>query len=375
MEFTVHQQVLGAVFGMAAILGAVANKTNFCTMGAVSDWVNMGDTGRLRAWLLAVAVAIAGVSALEASGAVTIGTSSFPPYRTPNFAWIRYLLGGLMFGVGMTLASGCGNKTMVRIGGGNLKSLVVLVIASIAAYLMLWTGFFETVFASWIGPTTANLANQGIKSQALGDVVSPLAGGAGAGRLNGVLGFALAALIAIGVFSSREFRGNADNVLSGFVVGGLVVAGWYLTAGPLGREWKEFAEMATQPPSRVEAQSFTFVSPMGDTVRYLMSPADLSLLNFGVMALVGVIFGSGVYALATGRFHIEWFPDRRDFLRHALGGVLIGVGGVLSMGCTIGQAITGISTLALGSFLTFAAILAGAAATMKYQYWRLMHEA
>jgi uncharacterized membrane protein YedE/YeeE len=374
MEFTVHQQVLGAVFGMAAILGAVANKTNFCTMGAVSDWVNMGDTGRLRAWLLAVAVAIAGVSALEASGAVTIGTSSFPPYRTPNFAWIRYLLGGLMFGVGMTLASGCGNKTMVRIGGGNLKSLVVLVIASIAAYLMLWTGFFETVFASWIGPTTANLANQGIKSQALGDVVSPLAGGAGAGRLNGALGFALAALIAIGVFSSREFRGNADNVLAGFVVGGLVVAGWYLTAGPLGREWKEFAEMSTQPPSRVEAQSFSFVSPMGDTVRYLLSPGDLSLLNFGVMALVGVIFGSGVYALASGRFRIEWFPDRRDFVNHAIGGVLMGIGGVLSMGCTIGQAITGISTLALGSFLAFAAIVAGAAATMKYQYWRMMRE-
>ena len=121
MEFTIHNQVLTAVFVLAVILGAVANKTNFCTMGAVSDWVNMGDTGRLRAWLLAMAVAILGVAVLVGTGGAAIGTETFPPYRTPYFAWLRYLLGGLMFGVGMTLASGCGNKTLVRIGGGSLK--------------------------------------------------------------------------------------------------------------------------------------------------------------------------------------------------------------------------------------------------------------
>ena len=93
------------------------------------------------------------------------------------------------------------------------------------------------------------------------------------------------------------------------------------------------------------------------------------------MALAGVIAGSFIYALLTRSFRIEWFASFRDFVNHAVGGVLMGVGGVLSMGCTVGQAITGISTLAVGSFLTFLAIVIGAAGTMKYQYWRMMQEA
>jgi uncharacterized membrane protein YedE/YeeE len=147
-------------------MGAVANKTNFCTMGAVSDWVNMGDTGRLRAWLLAMAVAILGVALLTGGGLASIGNSTFPPYRTPNFAWLRYLLGGLMFGVGMTLASGCGNKTLVRIGGGNIKSLVVLAIASACAYLMLWTEFYGQSSIPGSSPPPSTSAKSGMQSQA-----------------------------------------------------------------------------------------------------------------------------------------------------------------------------------------------------------------
>ncbi|HTY98450.1 MAG TPA: YeeE/YedE thiosulfate transporter family protein, partial [Rhodocyclaceae bacterium] len=128
MELNIHQQVLGTVFAVAAVMGAVVNRTNFCTMGAVSDWVNMGDSGRLRSWLLAIAVATGGLLLLEILGKAQLGEGTFPPYRTANFAWLRYLVGGALFGVGMTLGSGCGNKTLVRIGGGNLKSLVVLAI-------------------------------------------------------------------------------------------------------------------------------------------------------------------------------------------------------------------------------------------------------
>jgi hypothetical protein len=375
MEIPVHQQILGAAFLIAAVTGAIANKTNFCTMGAISDWINMGDSGRFRAWLLAMAVAIASVVLIEWSGKGMLGTSTFPPYRTPNFAWARYLLGGLMFGIGMTLASGCGNRTMVRIGGGNLKSLVVLVIASLASYLMLWTNFYEVAFGSWIGPMTINLAKYGIGSQSLGDLLAPLIGVQGGAGLNTAIGLALAAALMVGVFSGREFRGSPDNILSGLAIGAAVAAGWYLTAGPLGQAWKEFAEMSAMPPARVEIQSFTFISPMGDVVHYLGSPGNFLLLNFGVMALAGVIAGSAVYALASRRFRIEWFAGPGDFANHAIGAVLMGTGGVLSMGCTIGQAVTGISTLALGSFLAFASIVAGAALTMKVQYWRITQEA
>jgi len=370
MEITVHQEMLGAAFALAVVMGAVANKTNFCTMGAVSDWVNMGDTGRLRAWLLAIAVAIAGVAVLEWSGKGPIGTLTFPPYRTPNFAWVRYLLGGLMFGIGMTLASGCGNKTLVRIGGGSLKSLVVLAIASPVAYLMLWTDFYEYAFGRWMAPMTVELAKRGIASQSLGDLAAPIVGAG----MNAWIGIALSALIAIGVFASKEFRGNRDNVAAGLVVGSAVALGWYLTAGTLGQAWKEFADMSAMPPARVEVQSFTFISPMGDAVHYLGSPGNLLLLNFGIMALAGVVVGSAIYALAAGRFRLEWFASPGDFARHAAGAVLMGCGGVLSMGCTIGQAVTGVSTLALGSFLAFAAIVAGAALTMKVQYWLISRE-
>ena len=371
MEFTIHNQVLLSVFLIAVVMGGVANKTDFCTMGAVSDWVNMGDTGRLRAWLFAIAVALAGVLLLEATGAATLPTNTFPPYRTANFAWLRYVLGGAMFGIGMTLASGCGNKTCVRLGGGNLKSLVVLAIASSGAYLMLWTEFFETAFNSWLAPTTVDLARFGIQSQELGAVVGGMVGLENSVSLHLILGTVAALGLLVFVFRSEDFRGRFDNILGGAVVGLAVVAGWWITGGSMGQAWKEYAEFAVEIPSRVAVQSYTFISPMGDTVRYLLEPAKLSYVNFGVMALTGVIVGSFLYAIFAKRFRIEWFASGADFTNHVAGGVLMGVGGVLSMGCTIGQGVTGVSTLALGSILAFGSIVFGSALTMKVQYYML----
>ena len=377
MEFTIHHQVLGLVFLIALVLGAVANKTNFCTMGAVSDWVNMGDTGRMRAWLFAMAVALLGVLAMEGAGVLALPPDTFPPYRTANFAWLRYALGGVLFGIGMTLGSGCGNKTLVRIGGGNIKSVMVLVIASIAAYFMLWgdingEGFFEVVFNRWIAPTSIDLATRGIPSQELGAIIAGVSG-SNVANLHFIVGGILAALLLVLVFKSADFRSSFDNILGGLVVGLAVIAGWYVTAGPLGAAWKEYADLATEIPSRVSVQSYTFISPMGDSVRYLLSPSNFSLINFGVMALTGVIAGSFLYSVLFRKFRIEWFASGSDFVNHAVGGVLMGIGGVLSMGCTIGQGVSGVSTLALGSILTFVAIVFGSALTMKVQYY-LMDE-
>lgn len=375
MEFNVHHQVLGAVFAVAVVLGAIVNKTNFCTMGAVSDWVNMGDSGRMRAWLFAMAIAIAGVAGMESAGMVNLTGETFPPYRTASFGWLRYLVGGALFGIGMTLGSGCGNKTLVRVGAGNLKSLVVLAIAAIMAYLMLWTPFYEKLFHPWVSATTIDLVQHGVNTQELGAVIAGMFGLQPSRMLNAAVGGALALGLFIYVFRSAEFRGSFDNLLGGAAVGLAVLAGWYLTGGVLGQAWKEYAEFATQVPSRVQVQSYTFISPMGDTVRYLLSPGTTTLVNFGVVALAGVIAGSFVYALIARSFRIEWFVSVKDFANHAVGGVLMGVGGVLSMGCTVGQAITGMSTMAIGSALTFLAIVIGAAGTMKYQYWRMMQEA
>ena len=375
MEFTIHNQILLSVFVVAAVTGAIANKTNFCTMGAVSDWINMGDTGRMRAWLLAMMVALIGVLGMEATGVITLTSNTFPPYRTEGFAWLRYLLGGLMFGIGMTFGSGCGNKTLVRIGGGNLKSLMVLIIAAIMSYLMLWTAFFEKVFMGWIGPTSISFAKLGVESQELSVVLAGLTGMAASPTLHLVIGGMVVIALAFFIFKDGDFRNSFDNILGGTAVGLAVVFGWYLTGGSMGRAWMEYAEMAADIPSRVQVQSYTFISPMGDTVRYLMEPTNLTFVNFGVMALAGVIAGSLIYSAFTRHFRVEWFASGGDFANHAVGGVLMGVGGVLSMGCTIGQAVTGVSTLAIGSILTFIAIVAGAAAAMKFQYWRISREA
>lgn len=373
MEFNVHSQVLLSVLGLAILFGAVANKTHFCTLGAISDWVNIGDTGRMRAWVFAMAVALTGVLAMETAGYASLGGGTYPPYRTPVFAWVRYLLGGFAFGVGMTLASGCGSKTLIRAGSGNLKSAVVLVVASLCAYAMLWTDLYAAAFNPWLAASAVDLQQYGIRSQALGDIIAGLAGG-DSRIIGAIIGWSMAAILTAFALASRDFRSSFDNVFGGLVVGLIVLAGWYLTAGPLGTAWKDFAEMSTVPPSRVEAQSFTFIGPMGDTLRYLMSPGHTELITFGIMALAGVLIGSFIYAMVARRFRIEWFANGPDFVRHIAGGALLGIGGIVAMGCTVGQAITGVSTLALGSFLTFAAIVAGSVATMKIQYWLMMRE-
>ncbi|MCL4470643.1 MAG: YeeE/YedE family protein [Gammaproteobacteria bacterium] len=381
---------LWSVFGIAVVMGALVNKTNFCTMGAVSDWVNMGDTGRLRSWMFAIAVAMLGVTILEASGLINL-TSTFPPYRASQLVWAQNLLGGLMFGVGMTLASGCGNKALIRIGGGNLKSVMVVAIIGLIAYFMAnpLPGTDQTLytilFYDWISPLSVTLKT----SQDLGAIVVGSGTPANARLAVGIiLGLALLAY----VFISADFRGSLDNILGGLVVGLAVIAVWYITSNvmvsadgqnfPLqnfvAEQWDMYAAPGDLKPADsrpLSVQSLTFINPMGQTVGYAIDGFKATALNIGVMVLTGVILGSLLWSLISRSFRIEWFASVKDFVNHFVGAILMGFGGVLAMGCTIGQGVTGVSTLAVGSIITLIAIIAGTAATMKYQYWRMMNEA
>ncbi|MES9889374.1 MAG: YeeE/YedE thiosulfate transporter family protein, partial [Candidatus Sedimenticola sp. 6PFRAG1] len=157
--------LLWATFIIALVMGAIVNKTNFCTMGAVSDMVNMGDMGRMRAWIMAMAVAMIGVAVLESMGMVD-ADGSFPPYRAGQLIWAENILGGLIFGIGMTLASGCGNKMLIRIGGGNIKSIIVLLVVAVIAYFMInpFPGSDQTLmsvlFYDWIRPLAVTFEGQ-----------------------------------------------------------------------------------------------------------------------------------------------------------------------------------------------------------------------
>lgn len=362
---SLHVQILLTVFITAMVMGAVVNKTNFCTMGAVSDWVNMGDKGRLRAWILAMAVATAGLVFMEGTGIFTYPddpSQVFPPYRTTGFAWLRYIIGGFLFGIGMTLGSGCGNKTLIRVGNGNLKSVVVLIVGAAVAYIMLHTDFFGLYMLPWISATTIDLAKYGIKGQDIGSLLSaPM-------LLKLFIGEGIAVAMLWFVFKSSDFRSSFDNILAGIVVGLAIIIGWYITGSALGEAWREEAMFAELPPTRVAVQSYTFISPMGDTARYVMNPTHSEFINFGVMALTGVIVGSFLYAIFSKGFRVEWFANGKDAVNHIVGGALMGFGGVLAMGCTIGQGITGVSTLAVGSYLALISIIFGSALTMKVQF-------
>lgn len=373
MAFDTTTWILIDAFIIAAILGAVANKTNFCTMGAISDWINMGNTARLSAWFFAIAIAIFGVALLELTADVSL-QSTLPPYRTANFAWLRYLLGGFMFGIGMTLAGGCGNKTMINIGGGSLRSLFVLLIAGIMAYLMTKTSFYEIIFHSWIEATTINLNSLNIKSQSLTDIFSSLTGLENNTAFHSIIALLLGGLFLFLALRSKHFRKNTALIIGSLVVGLCVVAGWYLSGGSLGQEAIETVEWLDERPLGVGVQSYTFVNPMGETINYLMNPGNSLLITFGMTALFGVMIGSLIMALASGSFRITRFISRADFSKHLIGGILMGIGGVLAMGCSIGQGITGVSTLAVGSIIALIAIMFGSALTIKISYYRMVYE-
>jgi uncharacterized protein len=328
-------------------------------MGAVSDWVNMGDFNRMRMWLLAIAVAVLGSTLLQMSGAVELSKSIYPG---PNFTWLSYIVGGFLFGVGMTLGSGCGSKTLIRIGGGNLKSVIVYVFLGIAAYMTL-RGILGAFRVGVLEKASLTLASGQDLPSLLGLPRGALATAVGAA----ILGF---------VYASSDFRSRLDYSLGGVVTGLVVVGGWYVS-GHLGH-------LAEDPNTLQEAfvatnsgrmESFSFVSPLAYTLEYLMFWTDKSkIITYGIASAAGVIAGSAVYALATRKFRWEGFRDAEDTAMHMLGGVLMGFGGVTALGCTIGQGITGFSTLALGSIITFICIVAGSALTMKWQYWRISNE-
>jgi uncharacterized membrane protein YedE/YeeE len=385
--FTAQSSILWAAFGIALVMGAVVNKTNFCTMGAVSDLVNIGDSGRFRAWLLAIAVALLGVAILEPMGLVNPG-DSFPPYRGGELLWGENLIGGLLFGIGMTLASGCGNKCLIRIGGGNIKSVMVMLVIGVIAYFMIspFPGsdktLFSLLFYDWIRPLSASLST--------GQDLGSLLGGESAETARMVIGAVLGVVLLLFVFKSSDFRGSGDNILGGLVVGLAIVAAWYVTTNVIidadgeqltpaeyYEQWDMLADSDEGKPAQgrpLSPQSYTFINPMGQSLGYAGSGFDKTLLTFGVMAFLGVIAGSLLWSILSRSFRFEWFSSVGDFFNHLIGAILMGFGGTLALGCTIGQGITGISTLATGSFLTFVAIVFGSALTMKIQYYKMVYE-
>jgi hypothetical protein len=354
-----------SAFGLAFVFGAVANRVDFCTMGAVTDVFASGDWRRMRMWLLAIAVAIAGATWLEADGLADLGQSI---YTAPRVAWASHLVGGFLFGFGMTLASGCGSKLLIRAGAGNLKSLVVLIVLGISAYMTL-KGLFAVWRVNTLDALRLDTNAFGAARSDLSSVVSALAGG---GTLKLPLSLAIAAAIAAFALSARDFRDSRTMIAGGLIIGAIIVGGWFITGhlGHLAEDPRTLEESFIATNSG-RPESYSFVAPVAYTLELLLLWSDQSrIVSFGIAGVLGMAAGSAAVALATRRFRWEGFASIEDLVNHLAGGVLMGFGGVTALGCTIGQGLSGISTLAIGSFLALAGILGGCIVALKYQYWR-----
>lgn len=356
-------RVVWGGFGLALVLGFVAARTNFCTMGAISDVVNMEHWGRVRMWLLAIAVAMAGTNLLYYFDLIDLTKSV---YQRPVLPWLSMLLGGTLFGIGMTIAGGCANKNLLRLGGGSVRSLVVLVFLAISAYMTL-KGLFGQWRSSYLDPVAIDLSGLGMQGQSLADVLARLTGMPAKSALLAVTGVVVIALL-IFVFKDKRFRASGEQIIGGTILGLLVTAGWYLS-GHIGfAENPDTLEMTYFGTNSRTMESLSFVAPTAYSLELLMLWTDKSLhVTFGIATIVGVVLGSLIHAVTSRQFHWEGFASLEDLRNHLMGGILMGFGGVLAMGCTIGQGLTGVSTLALGSFISVAGIVAGAVATMKWQ--------
>ena len=327
-------------FAIGALFGLVAQQTNFCTMGALSDLQAFGDARRLRAWALAIAVAVLGTQTLGALGVVELGLSM---YRTANLHWLGHLAGGLLFGIGMVFAGGCASRNLVRAGGGDLRALVVLLVIGTSAYMTL---------GGILGPARAWLEAHTSLSLAADQSIPALLASFGAGDASTLVWpstLVIAAALLFYCFKDAAFRTAPRHVLGGLGVGLCVIAGWALT----GLAYDEFAAVPRAPIS------LTYVRPSGDTLEYLERYTAARVPGFGVATVFGALAGAWLGALLAGRFKWVGFADSGDTVRNLVGAMMMGVGGILALGCTIGQGVTGVATLALGSWLTLGGILAG----------------
>jgi uncharacterized membrane protein YedE/YeeE len=300
---------------------------------------------------------------MVAAGWVEAGKSL---YGGPRWLWISALAGGVMFGFGMVLASGCGHKNLVRLGGGNLKSLVVLLVVGLAAWMTLrgltavWR--VATVDAlALVLPVSQDLPT--LAAQALGLPRGTLALALGAGVGGSCVAWAL----------WRPEGRHPHTLLAGLGVG-LIVTGVWWVSGRLGHVAEDPAtlEEAFVATHSRRMESLSFVAPLAHGLEWLVMFSDRSLrLTLGIVAVAGVVLGSAGAALASRSFRWEGFRDAGDLGNHLAGGLLMGVGGVTALGCTVGQGISGVSTLSLTSFVALAGILAGAVLALHWQAWRV----
>lgn len=355
--------VLWATFGITLLLGAVMQKTGFCSMGAVSDIFIMSSWDRLRQWFLAIGVAIIGFALMSYFGIVDPLKSM---YTGSRFLWLSTLVGSILFGFGMVISSGCGSKTLVRIGGGNLKSIVVFLMLGLAAYMTM-RGFLGVLRANTLDTVSITFATP----QDLPSLLSA-ASGMERGNLHLLMGFTIGGAFIAYALIKKSFW-SAENLLAGILVGLAICAIWWVTGnlGYVAEDPNTLAETFLMTNSG-RMESLSFVAPYAYSLDWMMMYSDTSkVLTVGIVAVIGMIVGSAVVAILTKKFRWETFRNAEDTGNHLIGATLMGFGGVTALGCTVGQGLSGISTLSLASFIALPGFIFGAYLALHYLQFRL----
>ena len=339
MELSASQWVLWLALAIGVVYGIVGQVSGFCLNSALRQQLTANDGTKLRAFALAMLVAIIGSQTLDAAGVVDLSESI---YQTPQASWLLTVLGGILFGFGMIRARGCGARALVLLGQGNLRSLVVLLIVGISAFMTL---------SGVLGPLRTSLTDATLVTMQSSTFTSE------AGRWGFVAVFG--GLLLAFVLKDRRFLSERLQVVSGVLIGLLVVCGWLVTG------WVGFDEF--EPTALV---SLTFVAPVGSTIQYAMISTGMTL-SFGIVVVIGVVLGSFLTARATGKFSLTGFDKGTDMPRYLVGAVCMGVGGALALGCSVGQGLTGMSTLSFVSMLAFAGICIGGWLALRFEGLRV----
>jgi uncharacterized membrane protein YedE/YeeE len=355
---SLSKSVVLATFAITFLLGAVMQRTGFCSMGAVSDIFIMSSWTRLKQWFLAIGVAILGFALMSYFGLVDPLKSIYTGNR---ILWLSTLVGSSLFGFGMVLSSGCGSKTLVRIGGGNLKSVIVFMVLGLSAYMTM-RGFLGVIRINTLDSVFIALNTP----QDLPSILSPITGIA-RNNLHLALGLIVGFAFIAYALASKAFW-TVENLFAGFFVGLAICAVWWVS-GSLGY-------LAEDPNTLQEAfiatnsgrmESLSFVAPYAYALDWMMMYSDTSkFISVGIAAVLGMIFGGTFIAIVTKTFRWESFRDTEDTANHLVGATLMGFGGVTALGCTVGQGLSGISTLAIGSFLALPGFIFGAYLALRY---------
>lgn len=336
------------VFALALALGFVSQKSTLCLAGSIRDGLNDAKWHRMATFVIAIGAAIFFTSWFEFFQLTQLDETR-PPYRTEQFAWGRYILGGFIFGVGMMLASGCGMRNLIKFGQGSFKALVMIIIMSLSAYMMTRTTVYESYFLPWLSPMTLELNQKPIISNFI------TSGSALAQLLVGLI----LGLVLIALSLKNKMVRSIQYAVFGIIAGLITALAYVVTGGQFGEAVIEHSNFMEQPLEGLGSQSFTFSGPMGDVVYWLEQGMSSHLITFGVLAIFGMILGSLISALINKNYSFLWFTSKRDFIFSSIGAIMVGVGAVMAMGCSIGHGITGVSTLALGSVVALISILAG----------------